>query len=194
MIENKSRLDIESSLLHRIHGLDRLNEQWQAWETWFSDIEESHTSLSALVFFRSPKPDRSWITAAAAVLDTAALTLSSVEISDSPNAALCIRAGYLALRSIADFYNISYDSDPHFPQSPISVTRSDFDLVIVELAAAGVPLKSDREQAWLDFAGWRVNYDAPLIGLAGITMAPESPWTGHRPYRAHLPPMNLKRG
>jgi hypothetical protein len=37
----------------RIHGLDRLTEQWVAWETWFSEIEESHISLPALVFYRS---------------------------------------------------------------------------------------------------------------------------------------------
>jgi len=166
---------------HRIHGLDRLAEQWQAWETWFSDIEESHTSLSALVFFRSPKPDHSWVTAAAAVLDAAALTLSCVDILNSPNAALCIRAGYLALRSIADFFNLPYDSDPHYPHTSISVSREDFDQTLAELAAAGLPLKPDPDQAWLDFAGWRVNYDAPLIGLAAITMAPDAPWTGSRP-------------
>jgi hypothetical protein len=163
---------------HRIHGLDRLTEQWQAWEIWFSDVEESHTSLSALVFFRSPKPDHSWITAAAAVLDAAALTLSTVDIPNSPNAALCIRAGYLALRNISDVFNLSYDPDPHYPATPISVNREDFDHTLATLTTAGVPLKPDRDQAWLDFAGWRVNYDAPLLRLADITMAPDAPWTG----------------
>ena len=69
---------------HRIHGLDRLDEQWQAWEAWFADIEESHTSLAALVFFRSPRPDHSWITAAGAVLDAAALSLSALDIPLHP--------------------------------------------------------------------------------------------------------------
>jgi hypothetical protein len=78
---------------NRIHGLDRLTEQWRAWETWFADIEESHTSLPALVFFRSPRPDRSWVTASGAVLDAAALTLSAVDIPADAQAALCIRAG-----------------------------------------------------------------------------------------------------
>ena len=32
---------------YRIHGLDRLREQWVTWEMWFTDIEESHTSLAA---------------------------------------------------------------------------------------------------------------------------------------------------
>lgn len=37
---------------HRIQVLERMREQWPTWEAWFVDIEESHTSLSALVFFR----------------------------------------------------------------------------------------------------------------------------------------------
>ncbi len=37
---------------HRIHGLERLQMEWEGWETWFAEIEESHTSLAALVFFR----------------------------------------------------------------------------------------------------------------------------------------------
>jgi hypothetical protein len=60
------------SRYQRIHGLDKLGEQWQAWETWFTEVEESHTSLSPLVFFRSPRSDRSWVTAAGTVLDAAA--------------------------------------------------------------------------------------------------------------------------
>jgi len=40
---------------HRLGRLDRLNELWLNWEFWFTEIEETHTSLSALVFFRSPR-------------------------------------------------------------------------------------------------------------------------------------------
>lgn len=177
------------SRFRRIHGLDRLTEQWRAWEVWFADVEESHTSLPALVFFRSPQPDHSWITAAGAVLDTASLALSVVDIPNDAQAALCIRAGYLALRRIADFFSIPYNPDPHFGADPISVTRAEFDAVCDQLAAAGIPLKLDRDQAWRDFGGWRVNYDVTLLALAGLTMAPQSPWTGGRPKIAHLPPL-----
>ena len=45
-----------------------------------------------------------------------------------------------------------------------SLARSEFDEVADQLAAAGVPLKADRDKAWRDFAGWRVNYDAVLVG------------------------------
>jgi hypothetical protein len=165
---------------HRIHGLANLNEQWKAWETWFADIDESHTSLSALVFFRSPQPGHSWVTAAGAVLDTASFTLSALEIPYDPQAALCIRAGFLALRHISEFFKLPYNPDPHYPNDPISVSREEFEAVWEELAAKGVPMKADHDQAWLDFAGWRVNYDFVLLHLAGLTMAPTAPWSGDR--------------
>ena len=78
----------------RIHGLERLAEYWNSWEVWFADLEESHTILPALVFFRSPRGNQSWITAAGTILDCAALTLSALDVSYAPSAALCIRAGF----------------------------------------------------------------------------------------------------
>jgi hypothetical protein len=179
---------------NRIHGLDQLRDQWRTWETWFADIEESHTSLAALVFFRSPQPDHSWITAAGAVLDTAALTLAAVDIPNDAQAALCIRAGYLALRHISAFFDISFNPNPHYPDDPISVTRADFDDALAELSQAGVPLKPDREQAWRDFAGWRVNYDRVLLAMCSLTMAPLAPWSSDRAPAFVSPPLFRKQG
>ena len=178
---------------HRIHGLASLNEQWRTWESWFADIEESHTSLPALVFFRSPHPDHSWVTAAGAVLDTASFTLSALEISYDPQAALCIRAGFLALRHIADYFNFPYNHDPRYPTDPISVSRAEFYAVWQELADYGIPLKPDIEQAWLDFAGWRVNYDYVLVCLAGLTMAPVAPWSGDRAITPRRPSLFFQK-
>ena len=177
---------------NRIHGLERLTEQWATWEAWFADIEESHTSLPALVFFRSPRPDRSWVTAAGAVLDAASLTLSTVDIPGDPSAALCIRAGYLALRQIADFFSIPYNPNP-LPTDPISVTREEFDAACQQLETAGVPLKPDRDQSWRDFVGWRVNYDSVLLDLAGLIVAPDASWSGDRASAFRMPPIRDRR-
>jgi hypothetical protein len=178
---------------HRIHGLQRLSDLWPVWENWFDDIDESHTSLPALVFFRSPHGDHSWVTSAGAVLDTASLTLAGVDIPPDPQAMLCIRAGYLALRHVADYFGLPNPADPSFPDEPVSVTRAEFDLACEQLAAAGVPLKADREQAWLDFAGWRVNYDQALLGLCRLTIAPPAPWSSDRVPMSILPPALFSR-
>jgi hypothetical protein len=164
---------------NRIHGLRRLTETWQTWENWFADIQESHTSLSMLVFFRSPQPKHSWVTASGVVLDAAALTLSSLDIPHDFQADLCLRAGYLALRNIADSFNVSNDSNPS-SGDPISITRTEFDAAYEQLASQDLPVKANRDQAWMDYTGWRVNYDQVLMALAELTMAPEAPWSSDR--------------
>lgn len=174
---------------HRTGFAERLDPLWQQWELWFVEIEETHTSTGILSFFRSPNPHRSWVTSAGAVLDAAALRLALLDIEWTPDAATCIRAGYLSLRAIADLFSVPYDPNPN-PDDPISVTRSEFFEVYERLVGAGVPVKPDREQAWRDFAGWRVNYDVVLLTLAGLVMAPYAPWSSDRsPARRHRPPI-----
>jgi hypothetical protein len=163
--------------IQRIGGWVQLRQQWSVWETWFVDIDESHTSLAALVFLRSPQPDRSWITAAGTVLDAAALTASTIDAPRDAEAELCIRAGFVALHHIADFFGIKYHPNPHFPAQPISITRAQYDAAYEQLAQEGVALKQDREAAWQAFAGWRVNYDTVLLALAKLTMAPPAHWS-----------------
>jgi hypothetical protein len=179
---------------NEIKGLPTMAEEvWQPWLDWFVDVEESHTSFAGLPFFRSPQPDRSWITAAGVVLDTASIYVSSLDVPRSPAAELCIRSGYLALRTIGAFYGIPYDPDPA-PSDPISVSREEYDEVYDRLAAAGLPLRTDRDQCWRDFAGWRVNYDTVLVLMAGFVMAPYAPWISDRsPARRHRPPLRRRR-
>lgn len=167
---------------HRIHGLERLGDQWRAWEQWFVDIEESHTSIFAVIFFRSQQPDRSWITAAGAILDAAALARSTLDIPSDAQADLCIRAGFITLRRICDFFRIAYDPNPK-AGDPISIARVEFDRMYDDLAKQGIPLKPDRARAWQDYAGWRVNYDVPLLALCTLTLAPYAPWSSDRSLR-----------
>lgn len=171
------------TMLQRVYRnqgqMDHLDKVWERWEEWFSEIEESHTSLVALVFFRSPMPDRHWVTAAGAVLDAASLLDAAIDVPRRVESVLCIRAGYVSLRRIADFFGtISYDSNPK-PTDLISITRDEFDEAYDELEAMGLPMV-EREAAWQNFCGWRVNYDRVLLGLARLTSAPYSPWCSDR--------------
>ena len=183
-------------LLTRYHAIgwnDQLPELWAQWEDWFADVAETHTSLGVLSFFRSPNPDRSWVTAAGALLDAASLAQSTLAIPWSPQAGLCIRSGTLAFREIATFYRIPFDPDPR-PDDPISIARSEYDEAYERLGGAGVPVRPNRERAWRDFAGWRVNYDSVLLSLAGLTMAPYAPWSSDRSlrYRSRIVPWRTR--
>ncbi len=178
---------------YRIGWLDQLDSYWLTWESWFADIEESHTTFPMLSLFRSPDPRRSWINAAGTILDSASLTMAVLPQQATGSAAVCIRAGFLSLRNIADIYGVNYDPDPQ-PHDPISISRKEFDEVVRQLAAVGCPVTDDQEQAWTDFAGWRVNYDTVLLTLAQITSAPVAPWVSDRSAVSHQQPRISRMG
>ena len=163
----------------RIDRDDELPDLFDQWEGWFAVLDETHTSLAALPLFRSTTADRSWVTAAGTVLDAASLYLACIDHPTQPSANLCIRGGYTTLRRICDLFGIPYDPDPA-PDAPISLARDEFDAAWDRLLAVGYPLVDDRDQAWRDFAGWRVNYDQPLLALAVLLDVPYAPWTADR--------------
>jgi hypothetical protein len=172
-----------TNMLIRYHRIEepryRLGELWRTWEAWFADIEESHTTFPILAYFRSPQPERSWITSAGALLDGASFWAGAIEHPRDPDVQLCIRAGYLALRRIADLFGVDYDVDPR-PDGDITVSRQEWDDAMQEMEAAGVPVLRDREEAWTAWRGWRVNYDAVLLNLARLVEAPVAPWVSDR--------------
>lgn len=172
-----------ATMLIRYHRIEeaqyRLVELWTQWEAWFADVEETHSTFPILVFFRSPQPERSWITAAGALLDGAAFWVAAVDHPVDPQAQLCLRAGYIALRRIAELFGIGFDPDPP-PDGPVSVSRSEWEKEMDDLAVAGVPVKADRDAAWVAWTGWRVNYDHVLLALSRLVEAPLAPWTSDR--------------
>lgn len=180
-----------SALLRRVHSvgaLEDLGDMWEEWEQWFVEIEESHTSFTALSFFRSPVPERSWITGAGLALDSAAIYESTLDLPRSPKAPLMIRSGFLALHRIADMFDVDHDPNPA-PDDPISIERHEFDAMYDELVDAGLPVVADRDAAWRDFRGWRVNYDTVLVELCRLTRAPHARWSSDRvdaPGRPHI--------
>jgi hypothetical protein len=175
----------------RIGWLPRLDDLWVEWDRWFVEVEESHSSNASLPFFRSQHPERSWLTAAGCVLDTAALRASSLDLPRSYEAELCLRTGYLSLRHLADLFEIDYDPNPQ-PDDQISIGREEFDEVFDRLAAEGAPMVPDRDQAWRDFAGWRVNYDQPLIMLCSLVNPPYAKWSSDRGVTRYRPPLRRR--
>jgi hypothetical protein len=181
-------------ILQRSWRVDRFEELpglWERAEAWFLELQETHTSFPAVVFFRSPFPEHSWVTSAGAILDAASLLLSVVDRPTDARAAYCIRAGYLSLRRIGSFFRIPFNPHPS-ADDPISIGRNEFDDACRALADQGVPLKTDRDRAWQDFAGWRVNYDTVLVAMAGLTMAPYAPWSSDRSIRDWRPRAALR--
>lgn len=181
-----------------VSAVSELPELFEQWESWSADVSESHATYTALVRFRSPRPDSSWLTAQLAVLDAAALYLSLFK--DPPGAIkarLCLRGGFTCLTTIARAFRIPVPIDPD-PNDGISLTYSDFADAVERLRRVDFPLERPPEDAWLDFLGWRVNYEAAAFAIAAMIDAPPALWSGPRRHRgapkAPVRPLTLRAG
>ena len=159
-----------------VNSYQYLDELWREWEQWFIEVGETHTTLTILNYYRSSTPDQTWIGAAATVLDAASLFNAVVDHDPSPTAGMCVRAGWLTLRRLADYFRIDYPAVVD-RSMPISITREEFNTVLERLELSGVPLVSDRDAAWHDFVGWRVNYDAIIEACYGLFVCPRTDWS-----------------
>jgi hypothetical protein len=175
-----------------------LNETWQAREDWFVDLSESHTSFPVLAFFHSPQTAKSWITAAGAILDAAALALAAVDADWGPETGMCLHAGIVSLRHIADFHGIPYDGGD--AAATIAVTEHEVIAACQELKAAGVTVVSDLDAAYDRFRASRADYDHLLLTFCAYVYAPPAPWSSDkvvaarpRPPVIHVGPGSLGR-
>ncbi len=158
-----------------VSSFQLLDELWREWEQWFIDVGETHSTLVILNFYRSPTPDQTWIGSAAAVLDAAALFQSAVDLDPSPTAGLCIRSGWINLRRVSDYFKFPYSHDVSW-KNKISISREEFDIVWDRLGRSGVPLVANKELAWKDFVGWRVNYDSMIEAAYVRFSSPRLDW------------------
>lgn len=166
----------------RLDTIDRLHlvgERWEAWEDWFGELGETHTTFPALIYFRSARLERSWLSAAEAALDTAAVLRATDLAPPTGQADTMIRSGYLALQAIDDFFVRSSPTDLN-SNVTMSVSRADFDHLLDTLEARGVHFDVERDQAWLDYRGWRINYDDAVGRLRARIADDPSHWTRRR--------------
>lgn len=154
---------------------DQLDEVWESWEDWFIDVGESHTSFPQLGFFRSPHPNNHWVLAGEAVLDGAALLITTCRVDATSRAKLCIDAGVSALVAIADFLGIPHT--PPEPEAEIRLSERDFRHGCEKLSRVGVPLREDAEAAWREFRTVRARYEPLLAVIGRMTDAPRSEWS-----------------
>ena len=163
---------------------DRLEEVWTAWELWFIDLGESHTSFPQLTFFRSQRADTSWVTSAATVLDAAALARHALEGVPDSRSELTVRAGIGALELIGEFLGI-----PHGSADGLRLQRQVFVDALDELADAGLPVVHDRERAWDGFVDERRHYESLVFTIAGLADAVPTAWLPAELFVTHRPPV-----
>ena len=178
-----------------VSTIDTLPDLYGQWERWAADVAESHTTYLPLVRFRSPRPLSSWATALLAVLDSAALYLAlSPKSAPVVPARLCLRGGFQCYRQIALAMGIDVPDEPD-PDAGISLTYEEFLEAIDRMRKVDFPIERDPKDAWPDFVGWRVNYEAAAYAVAYALDAVPALWSGPRRHHVdQIPPIRPPPG
>ena len=143
-------------ILIRAHQMERfslLDSLWVSWQQWFAEVEETHTSLGVLSFFRSPLARRSWITVRGRDPRRGQSRGSRRWTSRSiPRPACASAAGSSRCARSATYFDIPFDPDATY-EDPISITKEEFLDACDQLVAAGLPVREDRDDAWKRLPG-----------------------------------------
>lgn len=156
---------------HRAGEGDDMTPVWNDCERWFIDIRETHEMTPLLALVPSIYPGRTWVGAAAAILDAASLSLSSLDVKGLASARLCYEAGVEALAKVAR----------HFPSQTDQAIKTDlagaYDTAFDRLAADGLPLKADRAECREAFLSLRSGYEGSVRQIAAAAFMPiDQPW------------------
>lgn len=170
-----------SELVDNVQNLPQL---YQRWEEWAADVAETHASYPVLLWFRSPHPYRSWVIGLLAVMDAAAIQLSTQPLEAPSGARAFLRMGYMCLRDLATVVGVTYDADPK-PSDPIQLTEDNYQDAIHHLEHVGWKMQRGAAESWVHFRGWRVNYESLAYRIADAVNAPPALWAGPR---RNLPP------
>ena len=150
---------------------DNMREVWESWEDWFRMLGDTHSVLPMLTMSPSVQGNQSWVRAAAAVLDAAALAASSIDTEDTETAKVCVQTGTRAFLAVANALGRTCKSARQTTACP---SREWYDAARAHLYSVGLPLRAavDAEPQWREFLSLRGQYEGALLYVASQTFAP----------------------
>jgi hypothetical protein len=154
-----------------------LKETFDEWRRWSAMVLESHLAYPLLVYFRSSHDNEAWINSFAAVMDAAALIMSSTDSPAKGAAKLMFTVGNHFVEDIS--WVLRFQTEPN----PI-IEREEYRAAIVRLKAAGYAI-TDGDAAWERFSKLRAKYASSLNLMAQYLLAPPAQWVGDRSYLPH---------
>jgi len=148
------------------------------WETWASEILESHLSYPVLTFYRSQHDHQSWLAAITAIMDTCALLIIGVPSGPPWQAAMQWQARMtfaMARHAIIDFAYVFHT--PPLDLDPDRLPPSSLDRLRGQLAAVGLPL-CDGPEDTQNLAELRGLYEPYVHALGERFILALPPWHG----------------
>ena len=156
---------------------DILKETFDEWRKWSAMVLESHLAYPLLVYFRSSHDNEAWINSFGAVMDAAALIMTSTEDDSRGAAKLMFIVGNHFVEDITWALRLKTTPDP-------IIERSEYAAAMVRLKGAGYKV-IETDRAWEDFSHFRAKYASTLNLMAQMLAAPPAQWVGDRSYLPH---------
>jgi len=152
--------------------LGDLSQVFRDWQAWAAEVLDSHLAYPVLAYFRSSHDNDSWISSLGAVMDAAALVLTTIEDGPKGWAKLSRAVGGHCIEDLALYFGLHV-------QPEIGVERAEFDEARQRLARAGFRLQ-DPDQSWANFSRLRLEYAGRINALARYWATPPAQWIGDR--------------
>jgi hypothetical protein len=156
---------------------DILKETFDEWRKWSAMVLESHLAYPLLVFFRSSHDNEAWINSFGAVMDAAALIMTSTDDPSKGAAKLMFTIGNHFVEDITWTLRLKTAPDA-------IIERSEYEAALGRLKAAGYNVM-DGDASWESFSHYRSRYASTLNLLAQLLAAPPAQWVGDRSYLPH---------
>ena len=154
-----------------------LKETFDEWRRWSAMVLESHLAYPLLIYFRSSHDNEAWINSFGAVMDSAALILSSTDHPAKGAAKLMFTVGNHLTEDISWVFRLKWEPDA-------IIERAEYDAAIARMRAAGYHVL-DGDASWEKFTHYRSKYALPLNLTATYLLAPPAQWVGDRSYLPH---------
>ncbi len=159
-------------------GVDEvLRETFEEWRAWTAMVLESHLAYPLLIYFRSSHDNEAWINSFGAVMDSAALIMSSTDHASKGAARLMFTVGNHLVEDLTWVLRMRTQPDP-------IIERDEYVAAIARLKTAGYHV-TDGDEAWTQFAYLRSKYASTLNLIATLLSAPPAQWVGDRSYLPH---------
>lgn len=160
LLETHARLDM----------IDDLPDLFREWERWAAEVLDSHVAFPLLGYFRSSHDSISWISALGAVLDSAALVVTTIEGVPRGQAHMMLKVGAHLVEDISNIRGEVGEASP--------VDEAGFAVVYEHLQRVGYKLEP-RERALRAFERVRRTYAGRLEALASFWATPAPSWSEH---------------
>ena len=175
-------------ILERVAGAGgglSLDETFGEWRRWSAMVLESHLAFPILVYFRSSHDNEAWLNSFGAVMDAAALVISTVDGDSAGSAKLMFTIGGHLVEDLTWVFRLKSANDP-------ILERDEFEAAVKRLRDAGYKAK-DVEAAWSQFRELRATYASVLNQIVHLLALQPAQWMGDRSYLPHRHTRSLRR-